>query len=280
MEDLLTPVSTTITRKGNLSEQHLIEVSHAQQNTRLLHGAIDCKEDALKALQSKPSLDLLIRVLKFLDLSTADKDGFNIKIPSPAAAQIIFVLVSDIVPDYWALLVDPSHAKEQHLLLRCLKSISGVGAIIAHLRLCLDARTGPKPAEDLDTGKIPRTIRDLLNVFESLVRKDDLFSTIWNNIVVFNPKTVQRNLLWKEFVSLVGGGRILSLAAEAHQFLRQQASEIENASWLGSGDEYSSWIGRNVIHMLKDSKAKEPEDLGPLAQILGKALSLGYSGEP
>lgn len=280
MEDLLTPLKTVITPKGHLPEQHLIEVGHAQQDTRLLHGAIDSPGDALTALRSKPNLDSLIRVLRFLDLSTANNDGFNIKIPGPGAAQLIFVLVSDILPDYWALLGNPSHAKEQHLFLRCLKSISGIGAIIAHLRLCLDARTGKKVEEGLETNGSPRTLRDLLNVLETLLRKDNLVSIIWNDVAVFNSKSPQRNLLWKEFVSFVGSGRILSLAAEAHQLLRQQGSEIENASWLGSGDEYSGWMGRNVIYMLTDSKTKEPGDLKPLAQLLGKALSLGYSGEP
>lgn len=279
MEDLLTPLTTIITRKEKPPEQHLTEVSRPQQVTPLSHGVIESKEDALKALQSKPDLDLLVRVFRFLDLSTTNNDGFNIKTPGPAAARLIFVLVSDTIPDYWALLADSSHAKEQHLLLRCLKSVSGIGAIIAHLRLCLDALTGPKLDENLEKSKASRSMRDLLNVLESLLRKDNLVSTIWKDINVFNLKSPQRNLLWKEFISFVGGGRILSLAAEAHQFLRPQSSEIENATWLSSGDEYSAWIGRNVIHMLTDSKAEEPGGLEPLAQILGKAFSLGYSGE-
>lgn len=280
MEDLLTPLTTVITRKENLSEQHLIEVGHVQQSAALKHGAIDSKEEALKALQSKPDLDLLIRVLQFLNASTANNDDFNIKAPGPAAAQLIFVLVSEIVPDYWALLTGPSHAKEQHLLLRCLKSVSGIGAIIAHLRLCLDAVTGQKPDDNLEKSRASRTIKDLLNVLETLLRKDNLVSTIWNDIAIFDLKSPQRNLLWKEIVSFVGGGRILSLAAEAHQFLRQQSSEIEKASWLSSGDEYSKWMGQNVICMLTASKADAPGGLEPLTQILGKALSLGYSGEP
>ena len=278
MEDLLSPLTTIITRKDKLPEQHLVEVS--QQNTRLLHSAINSKEDAVKALQSKPDSDLLIRVLRFLDLSTANNDGFNIKVPSPASAQLIFVLVSEIVPDYWALLAGPSHAKERHLLLRCLKSVSGLGAIIAHLRLYLDARTGAKPNENLETSQTQRTIRDLLDVLETLVHKENLVSTIWNDMPVFNSKPAQRNLLWKEFISFIGSGRVLSLAAEAHQLLCQQSSEIENASWLSSGDEYSSWIGRNVVYMLADPKVEEQGGLAPLAQLLGKALSLGYSGEP
>ena len=279
MEDLLTPLTTIITRREKLPEQHLTEVSRPQQITPLSHGAIDSKEDALKALQSKPDLDLLVRVLRFLDLSTTKNDGFNIKVPGPAAAQLIFILVSDTIPDYWALLADPSHAKEQHLLLRCLRSVSGIGAIIAHLRLCLDALTGPKLDENIEKSKASRTIRDLLNVLDTLLHKDNLVSTIWRDINVFNLKTPQRNLLWKEFISFVGGGRTLSLAGEAQQLLRQQSPEIENAGWLSSGSEYSAWIGRNVVHMLTESKTEEPGVLGPLAQVVGKALSLGYSGE-
>lgn len=280
MEDLLTPLTTVITRREKLPEQHLTEVSRPQQiTTPLPYGAIDSKEDALKALQSKPDLDLLARVLRFLDRPTTNNDAFNIKIPGPAAAQLIFILVSDTIPDYWALLADPSHAKEQHLLLRCLRSVSGIGAIIAHLRLCLDALTGSKLDENLEKSKASRTLKNLLNVLETLLRKDNFVSIIWKDINVFNLKSPQRNLLWKEFISFVGGGRILSLSAEAYQFLRQQSSEIENASWLSSGDEYSAWIGRNVIHILTDSTAEEPRVSEPLAQILGKALSLGYSGE-
>jgi telomere length regulation protein len=279
MDDFLTPLKTVITPKDYRPEQHLIEVSQVEPNSNLQYEAIRSPREALEALRSKPDLNLLTRVLRFLDPSKTDTVGFNIKIPGSTAAQLNFVLVTDIVPDYWALLATPSHAREQHLLLRCLKSVSGIGAILARLRFCLDAGNASKTEENLDAKIIPRILEDLLNVLEALLHKDNLVSTIWHDIATSNSKPSQRNLLWKEFVSVVGGGRILALAAEAHQILRQQGSEIKHASWLSSGSEYSSWLGRNVIHMLRDSKSEEPEDLKPSAQLSGKAFSIGYTGE-
>lgn len=279
MEDLLTPLKTVLTSKKNPPEQHLIEASHTKQHTHSQHDAINSTGDALEALRSKPSLDLLTRVLQFLDPSKANNEGFNIKIPGPRAAQLIFVLVSDILPDYWGLLASPTHVREQQLLMRSLKSVSGIGAIIAHLRLRLDAGTGPKAEENLKSKETPRILEDLLNTLEILLRKDNFVLKICSDIAAFDLKPSQRNLLWKEFVSFVGGGRILSLAAEAHQYIRQQGSEIENSCWLGSGNQYSSWLGRNLIHMLTDSKKQRFEDLKQLAQLLGKTLSLGYTGE-
>lgn len=280
MGDLLTPLKTVLTSKQNLPEQYLIEASHLKQPTRSQDDVINSTGDALEALRSKPSLDLLTRVLQFLDPSKANNEGFNIKIPGPRAAQLIFVLVSDTLPDYWGLLASPTYARVQNLLLRSLKSVSGIGAIIAHLRLCLDAETGSKSEENPKLNETPKTLEDLLDALESLLRKDNFVLNICNDIAAFNLKPSQRNLLWKEFVSFVGGGRILSLAAEAHQYLRQQGSEIEKPCWLGSGKQYSTWLGRNLIHMLTDSKKENVEDLKQLAQLLGKALSLGYTGEP
>lgn len=280
MDDLLTPVKTVITPKGDRRHvQHLIEVSQVEANSHSRYEAIESPRDALEALRSKPDLKLLTQVFRFLQRSKANADGFDIKIPGSTSAQLIFVLVTDIVPDYWALLATHSHARERHLLLQCLTSVSGIGAILARLRFCLDAGVASKTEKNLDTKSTSRILEDLLSVLQALLHKDSLVSTIWNDIAASNPEPSQRNLLWKEFVSVVGGGRILSLAAEAYQILRQQGSGIKYASWLSSGSEYSSWLGRNVIYMLADSKPQEPEDLKPSARLSGKALSIGYTGE-
>lgn len=277
MEDHLIPLKTIIVPQRHSPEQpHLIEV---KQSTRLSNKTIDSIEDALKTLQAKPTSDDLTRVLQYLLSSTANHDGFNIKSPGPAAAQLIHALVSDIVPHYWILLTDSYHTKEQNLLLRCLKSVSGVGAILARLRFCLDAGIPPKAEENLERKDITRTSIDLLNVLMSLLHKDNFVSTIWKDSDAFKINPLQRNLLWKEFISFVGGGRILSLAAEVHHFLRQQVSDIASECWIGNGNEYSRWLGRNVIYMLADLNEEKREALKSLAQLLGKSLSLGFSGE-
>jgi telomere length regulation protein len=280
MENLLTPLKTIITsRNDSLQQQNLIEVRQVKQHTGLSYAAIDLPGDALKALRSQPDLDLLTRVLRFLDSSKDRINDFNIRIPGPKAAQIIFVLISEIAPNYWALLAIPSRLKEQRLLLQCLRSVSGIGAITARLRYFLDAGSKTRADEALAAKEIPKTLESLLSLLETLLRKENLISNIWNDVATLNSNSSQKNLHWKEFVSLVGGGRILSLAAEAHQVLSQQSSEIQHASWLGIGNEYSSWLGRNVTYMITDSKTQEPGNLKPLAQLVGRAMSLGYTGK-
>lgn len=279
MDNLLTPLKTVVTSRNDSNQQHLVEVSQTKQHAALSFGAIDSPRDALEALRSKPGLDLLTRVLRFLDPSKDRIDDFSIKIPGPKAAQIIFVLISEIVPNYWALLATPSHSKEQRLLLKCVRTISGIGAIIARLRYFLDAGSKPRAEEALATKEIPMALESLVSLLETLLRKNNLVSSIWNDVAALKSSSSQQNLHWKEFVSLVGGGRILSLAAEAHQILSQRGSEIKHARWLSIGNEYSSWLGRNVTYMITHSKTQEPGNLKPLAQLVGRAMSLGYTGK-
>ncbi|KAK4698101.1 telomere length regulation protein, partial [Lecanoromycetidae sp. Uapishka_2] len=147
-EELLT-VNTTSVR----AEQHTFSLSSP--------------EDILDLLKASPDKHLLNRALRWLNLSTERQKGFNIRKPGPKAAQIIYVLVSTIIPDYWTLFKEANNSessREKRSLLRCLRSVAGIGAIISHLRLRIGQLKESQGQTDVANSNKGRPLEELLDV--------------------------------------------------------------------------------------------------------------------
>lgn len=281
MEALLSPLKTTIISDTDHTEPHLVAVDAEQRSTSTQKFVLQSPEDALKALKSKPDYDLLIRVLRWLDPSTADLERFNIKIPGPKAAQIIFVLVADIVPDYWKSLTGKSTSiqfKQKRVLLRCLSNVSGIGAITARLRYFLDLKDDPQKEGNSRESNMSQGLEELISVLESLLNGNGFISSIWTDMNSLISSSSQRALLWKEFTNTLAGGRLLSLSAEAFHVINKSSSDASEGSWLGNGSQYCSWLGENVAHMLMNPREKRVEDWKALALLVNRALKLGHTG--
>lgn len=281
MEALLSPLKTTVISDNHHTEPHLIPVDAEQRNKSVQNLVLQSPEDALEVLKSKPDSNSLTRVLRWLDPSAVDIEHINIKIPGPKAAQIIFVLVAEIVPDYWRFLTGKTTSiqfKQKKLLLRCLRTISGIGAITARLRFFLDLEDDPQRKGQPSVISRSQGLEELLGVLESLLNGNEFVSSIWIDInsLVSNPS--QRALLWKEFITTLAGGRLLSLAAEAFHVVNKSTPDPSEGSWLGNGSHYCSWLGENVAHMLMSFKEKRVEDWKMLALLYSRALKLGYTG--
>ena len=275
MEGLVAAVQTRkISSKGN---QLAPECDIREKQTFSLNSP----EAALEALKSKPDLKELRKVLRWLNSTADGRHDFNIKKPGPKVAQIVYVLVNDIVPDYWATLSGGNldQPKERGLLIRCLSGVTGIGAIISRLHLLFGKlREHQGQAEVLGIRK-SQFIEDLLAILEAILDSDGFVASTWNDVNSCISQSSQIFLQWKEFVNLVASGRVLSTASEASFALNELSQSVTASSWVGDGQHYAAWLGKNVQHMINSLPEDAVEGHNALSQILKKALSLGYTGQ-
>ena len=86
---------------------------------------------------------------------------------------------------------------------------------------------------------------------------------------------------WKEFLSLVASGRVLSVAAQADGALAA-AKDFSAKSWLADGHAYSRWLGRGVVVLASQddpSSAVMLKRRAAAAQLCGRSFGIGYQGE-
>ena len=275
MSDLLTPLQTRSRLEVNRAQDQLVPIEAQQTKTPVF--AIKSPEDALDALKSKPDYATLTRALRWLNLTATKADGFNIKKPGPKAAQIIFTLVNDIVPDYWDAL-SSDNGEEKTLLIQCISSVTGVGALTSRLRFSLGLlKDIPKPTQVNSTSRT-QSVESVLMVLETVLEREDFITTVWHDISDLDLHLSQKSMQWKEFVSLVASGKVLSVASEANRTLSDMNANIRAGSWVGIGSQYAAWLGRCIQHTIKAVKDDDVEGQKALSQLLSKGLCLGYTG--
>ena len=239
-------------------------------------------DDALSALTGKPTFENLARTLKWLQSTSTSENDFNILQPSPKAAQIIFSLVDEAIPNYWSLLQDQRSTKSRKTrthLLKCLSSTAGCGAIISRLRSLLNEF---KNRRQNGSGVVAngQPLETLVEVLEAVLQSDQFLEGLLKSARVFyHSQTVRSGLLWREAVSLFGSGRLLNLVAEVNLTLNEVSKDVRDGSWIGRGDQYAAWLGRNLSLMMEGLGPDEGFQLDYEAQLMSKALSLGYTGE-
>ena len=275
MPDLLTTLHTRPRAEADHAEALLVPVESQQIKGPVF--AIKSPEDVLEALRSRPDYATLSRALRWLNRSIAHNDDFNVKKPGPKAAQIVFTLVNDIVPDYWDILRGEG-GQEKGLLVQCLRSVAGIGAITSRLRLLLAVlKDSQKPVQVTLVSKT-QPVEVLLNVLETILAKEDMITVIWHDIENCNLPSPQNFLQWKEFSSLVASGKVLSIASEANLTIGDLTSSIKDWCWIGDGSKYATWLGKCMQHSLKTVKDDDMERQKALSQLLSKGLTLGYTG--
>ncbi|KAF2197233.1 hypothetical protein GQ43DRAFT_484297 [Delitschia confertaspora ATCC 74209] len=261
--DLLTPVATrTVKRPQSLSA--------SAQTSRSTYTSIDSPETTLKALKDQPDFETVGRVLNYLISSLKSQDGFSIAIPGPLSSQIINTLVTTTLPDYWRTFRESRRHCSK--LIKCLKNVSSLGAIMSRLRpLIADCRR-KKPVDQ--TRDPSQHVEDLLEVLGLVLEEDQTSFRIWTDIQDHVVNSTQRSLMWKEYISLSTSGKILSMAAQAEDALKERGN-LRKEVWLSNGNEYASWLGRNIAAIIVEIAPTEYLPL--LSQFCGRALSLGYN---
>lgn len=282
MDGLLSAVKT-INRD---TESSLVAVETQGRNDALIKPVVDLSEaissqQVIQILKSHPGSEELAAALACLDPfnKTRKIHELDIRIPSPTTAQILQVLVSTTIPDHWTHLngkdSKAKDAKCRAALLRCLSSIAGLGSIVAQLRtLIASSRAAAHKADGSNNHLI---IRDLLSVLAALLEPKDFISRIFTDISSPNESRTRQQVAWREFVSLVAAGKILSTAAEALA-VTNLSEDVPSFSWIGDGPRYASWLGENIAQLASNIKPQNMDDWTSLALLTGRALSLGYAG--
>ena len=275
MPDLLIPLQTRSKSEMECADDHLVSVETQQAKNPVF--AVKSPEDALEALKSKPDHATLVSTLRWLQTTGPRLDDFNIKKPSPKAALIIFALINDIVPDYWQIL-SSDDSQEKKLLVQCLSSIAGIGAMTSRLRLLLTSlRDCQKPAQYTAISK-SQPVETLLDLLETVLTEPNLITGIWNDIDDCDLLSSQKSLQWKEFTSLVASGKLLSVVGEVNLLLGDLNPGLKAGSWVGDGSQYAAWLGRCMQGAAKALKKDDIEGQKALSQLLSKGLTLGYTG--
>ncbi|KAI9698436.1 MAG: telomere binding protein [Candelina mexicana] len=282
MEVLLTATKTT----PQANETRVEPVQQKVTSTLIQRKSISSPDDALQILRAQPDYRALSDVLTYLDPARGNGSDFNIKAPSPKAAQLINELIGTILPTFWSALNETSTGRqnrakavqvypvERRLLLQCLRSVTGLGAIVARLR-SLIASLGASSASP-GVSNSSTIITDLLTVLTDIISQDDFLYVSWIDITNLIPFQAQRLMLWKELMTLVVSSKILSISAEAIDTLKRSSQGVVEEYWIGNGAVYAAWIGRNIATMASRLEPRQQEAWKSLAQLFGRSLSMGY----
>lgn len=259
MADFLTAVST---RKVRQPEPDLEKISNLGIRSSV---PVHCTESALEALKSQPDHDTVKNVVEFLT-----SDGFNL-LADPLNASIAHQLVNDTIPNYWGLLKSSAQGE---LLIKALRSPIGIGHLITRLRsLVTDSRQKRTPDQNRSTLE---HIQDVIDIFDRMLRNDQASRLVLQDVLVYG-NSIQRKLMWREYLSQIASGRVLSLIAEAEDILKNK--EIKRAaSWTASGTAYAAWLGRNIVGLLEGGDDRE-EYVTSVTELCSKALGLGYTSK-
>ncbi|KAJ5960912.1 uncharacterized protein N7479_008062 [Penicillium vulpinum] len=235
--------------------------------------------DLLKSSPDREQLSAILAALDPFSKSKVTKD-FDLRVASPITAQILQILVSTTIPDHWGSLdardSKGKDAKARAALLRCLSSVAGLGSLVAQLRSLINAARASAQQPQGSSSQLG--IQDLLTVLAALLEPRDFLFRLSSDIsAIYNNKTRQQ-VTWRELVSLVAAGKILSTAAEAFTVVDESKS-VSSISWVVNGSQYASWLGHNISHMAARLAPDNESDWTSVALLTGRALSLGYTDQ-
>ncbi|KAF2836445.1 hypothetical protein M501DRAFT_996622 [Patellaria atrata CBS 101060] len=270
MDDFLTPVKTT-----PLTESTENGLSLSKETKLTTNKPITSAEDIIDVLRSQPDGQQLQDVLSYINHGGA-RNFLQITVPGPVSSQLINALVTIIIPDFWESL---GKQKSQRLIkqdiITCLRNTSGIGAIVARLKaLVLESKQKKGRGE---RKSVVQHISNLLEVLELVLHDGNTTYEIWKSIYFHIASPLQRTLIWKEFVSLVASGKVLTASAQAEDVLKE-SKEVPsvNRAWIATGSDTSKWLGRNIVLMLGSKDADDDTYQTDLSLLLRKSMTLGY----
>ncbi|KAI1436788.1 telomere length regulation protein-domain-containing protein [Xylaria sp. CBS 124048] len=271
MADFLTPVSLSYKKSNRLDEARGIPVSSrpVQGPQAVFEGT--SPEEALDALRNQPSYDTLLDVLRYLQNGGKGKRSFDIRVPGPLNAQIVHALVTEIVPNYWAVLETSSNRKDIDVLLACLQSLPGINAALTYLRsLIKEAKSEPN---GLKNSHVAFNLTYILSLITCILGDDSSVMRIWS-CVSSEDSPARVRPLRQEFLSLFTSGRIVSLAAEANDICRR-ADHPTDTPWVTDNKEYVNWLARSHIHWAQSQIGEE--DFKLCAEFGARGMRLGHA---
>ncbi|KAJ0168806.1 DNA replication checkpoint protein tel2 [Colletotrichum tanaceti] len=239
-------------------------------------------EAVLQILKNQPDYDSLIAVLESLDHGAIDIAGFEVARPSPEAAQIIQCLVTEIVPNYWPLLKEETSGKRSiqdadgpvdiELLLRCLRSVTGLNAIITRMKALI--QESKASAKGIKRPDLVLNLNVLLEVCSAVLGNDKHLAALWTASSSGLDSAARRRPLSHEFAAIFAGGRLVSIASEADTIANPDRTAKDNI-WIADGQQYSTWLGRSVVYWAKSDISSDDSKL--CSEMFTRSLRLGHS---
>ena len=287
MADLFSGVSTTYTHKSpdERAESFLTEVkvNKPLQRSPTTIRRPETPQKALEILKNEPGIDSLIITLNYL------KDGdssFSIQSPGPLAAQLVHVLVSETLPNYWNVLQPSEKEKSARkrakksssnagVLLSCLRSVTGLNAILLNLKQFIQQSKEAKTV--IGGSNIQDTLETLLQFLSELVKGSKFVEEISKGIWNAPENHSKKRSLWHEFLSIIGG-KIVGISAEAEDVINKMNKEVGGNYWISDGRLYSKWLASNISSWA-NSPALDVNGEKHCAQVLGKSFRFGHTGE-
>lgn len=286
MDGLLTPVSTSYKSREKKEEAILVEVPKASKAIAKPTSQASTPADALEILKNEPDFEALVSILRFLGNSNSH---FSITSPSPIASQLVHVLVSEILPNYWNVLYEPeknnSRGGKQRrtkqrpdlgLLLTCLQNVTGLNAVLLSLKRHIQVSKEAKKA--VGGPKVQEILAILLQTLSELLAGDQIVEKIWNSIWSSSDSSQKQKTIWNEFLGLVGGGKLLGTAAEAENVVNDLNKNIGDKYWIANGSLYSSWLAGNLTHWALSLPMDSEDEWRCCSELLVKSFRMGYTG--
>lgn len=253
-----TPLLTAVTKPTDSPGTPITAASTSQSISNL--------DDILSTLRSRPSVGLLSRTLDLLTTDIQPHSSYDIRTPTPKASQVVNTLLEITLPDFWNFL----SKKEKKQLAECLGSITGLGGIVSRLRFLSKSK---KDAPSDTSFNIQ--IEELFALLHSVLRTKGFIHQIWewgNH----GPANSKQTMAWKEFTSLIAGGKLLSVTAEADRLL---GIGNEGAGrWIGNESLFVSWLGQEVAWASSKIDITNEAEWKALSSMVVRALSLGHRG--
>ncbi len=274
MDDFFTPVSTTYLKDKD--EVAPVELRRAAPKKTPVTAVITSLDEAVEILKSQPDYDSLISTLQFLSDNSESITGK----PSPQTAAIAHLLVTEITPNYWTLLLEASNSSsydsvseesDAGLLLRSLSNVTGLNAIVAHINsLMAESRQRRK---DVSSQDIHLHLQIFLDMAAALLRRPDSIRQIWTASVQRLPDAAMRKMQSQALNSLLASSRVLSVASEASAVIG--LDKLKDATrFIADGAEYVKWIAINIASWAKVASADL--ELQSCYDLLQRSMSLGY----
>lgn len=284
MDDLLTPISTTYLKSKKEDEPFFTEVKPPRVVTKTAKPTrISSADDVVDLLRNQPGYDELVSALNFLT-TPRGSNTFHLQAPGPKSAAIVHLLVTEIVPNYWTLLLEgsaeddagvgSSRPRDAELLIRCLRSVTGINAIVAHARaLTREWNTGNKDSRRPD---LSLNLGIFLDLLAALLEGNESVRTIWTASTTHLSDVALKKAQSQTLLSLITSGRIVSVAAEALGVVGRE--DVRPATrWITEGVQFSKWAARNVASWAKHSP--EEVELQCCFEVFQRGMSLGYAGK-
>jgi hypothetical protein len=244
------------------------------QSLQTVDEAISSPDQASAILNDQPTQERFEAVIRYLDDGIQGKHPFNIHVPSAAAAQLLNVLVARVIPDRWWTLASTGASQAdkaiKRLLLSCMSSPAGIGALLARVQGLLASSQLRQPGSSEHA-----IFKDTVSFFASMVYHKTFVKDLLSQIQSSGGKPGQQQALWTEATSSLAGSKILNVFLEAGA-----VSELKDEipPWLQDARDYSRWLGVNIASSGISLAASNEEAWKMLASFLKRALSLGNRG--